>query len=197
MKIILASKSPQRKKILHQINLKFKVCEPKPEKENQGVIFANSLYKSGEIDESLYCKFLAFHKANEISNNNPNSLVISADTIILFNKKILGKPKNKSEAVKYLKLLSNNIHYVLTGVCLLHKNKKIKKMFYDKTIVYFNKLNDSDIKFYVKYFNPTQRAGAYGIQEWSSIFVKKINGCYYNVVGFPLPKFYKLFKKIN
>ena len=185
MKIILASASPRRKDILRMINLKFKVH---PSNFNESSI---PIYK----DPVRYCSKLAIEKAKVVSNKYPNSYIISADTIVYCDKKILGKAKNYSEAIKHLKLLNNKRHDVYTAVSLVNKTNKIQKSFIDKTSVFFNKLSHSDIEYYVKKHNPFDKAGSYAIQDWSSVFVKKIDGCFYNVVGFPLAKFYKLFSK--
>ena len=185
MKIILASASPRRKDILRMINLKFKVF---PSNFNESSI---PIYK----DPTKYCSKLAIEKAKVVSNKYPNSYIIGADTIVYCDKKILGKAKNYSEAIKHLKLLNNKRHDVYTAVSLVNKTNKIQKSFIDKTSVFFNKLSHSDIEYYVKKHNPFDKAGSYAIQDWSSVFVKKIDGCFYNVVGFPLAKFYKLFSK--
>jgi septum formation protein len=131
-------------------------------------------------------------KCKNIANKYNNSVVIGADTIVFFKKKIYNKPKNKKDAIKQLNSLSNNTHIVYTGVSIISKIKKIDILFYDKTYVTFNKLQKTDIKHYINLYNPMDKSGSYGIQDWSAVFVKKINGCYNNVIGFPLSKFYKL-----
>ena len=188
MKIILASKSPQRKTLLKKLNLNFTSVSSNIN-EN---IFINKIK-----NPNLLCKRLAIEKSKYIAKKYPNHLIIGADTIISLNNKILGKPKNKKEAHNYLNLLSDKKHTVYTGVSIINLKKNININFIDKTIVQFYKLNKNDIKYYINSFNPCERSGGYGIQDWSGIFIKTINGCYYNVVGFPLPKFYKLFKEIK
>ena len=180
MDIILASKSPRRKDILEKINLKFKIIESK------------YIETKKSTAQDKYCIEMAYKKALDVAKNYNNSLVIGADTIVSYKNKILGKPKDLKEAYKYLKLLSNKSHYVYTGVSLLVVSKNINLSFYEKTKVSFLKLNDKDINYYIDNFKPIDKAGAYGIQDAGSIMVKKINGCFYNVVGFPLSKFYKL-----
>jgi len=182
MNIILASKSPRRKEILNDIFKDLKVIKPTYREK----------IKKNQSPEEL-CINMAKQKALSISKDYPDSYIIGADTIIYINNKILGKPKNKSEAKKYLELLSNKSHEVFTGVSLINKNKKINTEFFDKTIVYFNKIESKEISFYISRYRPYDKAGSYGIQDWSKVFIKKIDGCFYNVVGFPLPKFYKLF----
>ena len=188
MEIILASKSPQRKKILELVNIKFTIKESNINED---------CFKMNHQNPKKYCENLAYAKANKISKIHKNSLIIGSDTIVYHKNKIMGKPKNKQEAFSHLKSLSNSSHYVYTAVSLICKAENINEKIIDRTIVTFNKLNSEDIEFYINNYNPKTRAGSYGIQDWSSIFIKKINGCYYNVVGFPLSKFYILFNRIN
>ena len=183
MKFILASKSIRRKEILNKINLDFKVFNSQLIEKN-----ITNNYKN----KSAYCKSLAVMKSQIVSKKFPNHYVIGADTIVVLNNKILNKPLDKKEAINHLNLLSNNKHIVYTGVSLINLSQNINKAFIEKTIVYFNKLNNNEINNYVTKFKPYDKAGGYAIQEYSNVFVKKINGCFYNVVGFPLPKFYKL-----
>jgi len=183
MKIILASASPRRKEILKKITNNFIVY---PSNFDESSIPINN-----NVEE--YCKNLALQKAIDISNKFPSKYVIGADTIVYCNNKILGKPKNNLDAKKHLLLLSNKKHIVYTGVAVVNKSKIIQKSFIDKTSVLFHKLDINDINYYIKNYKPFDKAGSYAIQDWSSIFVKKINGCFYNVVGFPLSKFHKLF----
>ena len=188
MLTILASKSPQRKKILDLMNISFTI---------KNSTINEKSFKINHGSPKEYCEILAYEKANNISKNHENSIVIGSDTIVYHKNKIMGKPKDKKEAFSHLKLLSNSSHYVYTAVSILCKAKGINENIIDKTTVTFNKLNQQDIEFYINNYNPEMRAGSYGIQDWSSIFIKKINGCYYNVVGFPLSKFYILFNRIN
>ena len=182
MNIILASKSPRRKEILEKLNIKFKIIESS--------IDENIVSK--KIKPHYYCMKLAKIKCNDISNKFKESLIIGADTIVYHNKKILGKPKNKSDAINQLTKLSDQTHIVYTGVSLNIHSKNIRYNFYDKSFVTFYNLSEKKIKYYINHYEPYDKSGSYGIQDWSSIFVKKINGCYNNVVGFPLSKFYKL-----
>lgn len=186
--IILASKSPQRKKIIDKLNFTYKIKESNIDEKK---IIKNY------IKPFSACKRIAQLKAAKVANLYPESLIIGADTIIFFNNTIIGKPKNKIEAFNILKKLSGRRHTVYTAVSIILKSKNINEIIIDKTYVTFNTLRELDIRYYIDNFKPLERAGAYGIQDWSSIFIKKINGCYYNVVGFPLPKFYKLYNKIK
>ena len=186
MTFILASKSPRRREILKKINLNFKIYSSELNEKN---VINNYKYSSS------YCKNLAIKKATLVSNNFPENYVIGADTIVVYKNIILNKPKNRKEAFNHLNLLNNSKHTVYTGVALINKSKKIKKSFIDKTEVYFNKMTNKEINYYIDKYRPYDKAGSYAIQEYSNVFIKKINGCFYNVVGFPLSKFYKLLNK--
>ena len=182
MNIILASKSPRRKEILKNIFKDLKIVNPD---------YNENTIKDKEPEN--YCMNIALGKASSISKIYSQAYIISADTIVYLDENILGKPKNKSEAIEYLSLLSGNQHKVFTGVAIINADKKINKVFFDMTLVYFNKLTKQEIEYYINNYHPFDKAGGYGIQDWSKVFIKKIDGCFYNVVGFPLPKFYKLF----
>jgi len=126
-----------------------------------------------------------------------NSIIITADTIVVLRKKIIGKPTNKQDAIKILMQLSGKVHTVFTGFCVL--NQKTKKMIVDfeRTEVEFRSLKKDEIVDYVNGGSPMDKAGAYGIQDdFGPVFVKRINGCYYNVVGLPLTKLYGSLRKV-
>ncbi len=184
--IILASKSPRRKQLLRQIGLNFKV-------------------KSFDIDENFTAndnpikavKKLAIQKLEAAKDKIKNSIVITADTIVVLDKKIIGKPKDKTEAVKMLKKLSGNKHYVYSGFAIYNGLTGKTVVDYEKTCVKFRRLSDLEINEYVETGKPLDKAGAYGIQEdYGAVFVEKISGDYYNVVGLPLSKFYLRLKEI-
>tara|TARA_Y100000590_G_scaffold30893_1_gene34223 strand:- start:134 stop:739 length:606 start_codon:yes stop_codon:yes gene_type:complete len=183
MNIILASQSPRRKKLLDKLNLKFQVLSSSIDEKK-----INTILKA----PSKYCIKLAELKCSDISNIHKNKLIIGADTIVYYKNKIIEKPKDRLDAFKQLKLLSNKTHVVYTGVSIQIKNLNYLYNFYEKTYVTFNKVNDKQINYYIDNFHPYDKSGSYGIQDWSFTFVKKINGCFNNVVGFPLSKFYKL-----
>ena len=183
--LILASKSPRRKKLLKQIGLTFKVIPSKVD-ENFDI----------DLSPSEFVSYYAKKKADSIAKKHPCYYVIGADTIVVYNEKILGKPKNKTESYQMLSLLSGKIHKVYTGVSIQHNDHKINKTFYDVTNVSFNTLSDNDIYYYIKAYKPYDKAGSYGIQDFFSVHVNKINGCFYNVMGFPLSSFYYHLSKI-
>jgi len=186
IQLVLASSSPRRKDILEKINLKFDI--------RPSTIIED--YSIG-LNPIKMAEYWALEKARSIVPCQKNTIIIGADTIVDLEKKIMGKPANPIEAGKMLKALSGKQHIVHTGVALRCEflNKEIS--FVESTKVYFYKLNDDWIDQYVSTRMPMDKAGAYGIQDWSSIFVKKINGCYNNVVGFPLARFIQLIYSDN
>tara|TARA_X000001036_G_scaffold433051_1_gene469992 strand:+ start:12592 stop:13179 length:588 start_codon:yes stop_codon:yes gene_type:complete len=179
-KIILASKSPRRKKILNLIGLDF-------------------IIKPSNVDEHLnldltpedFVQYWSKKKAEKISVVNKNKLIIGADTIVSLDGKILGKPKNKEQSYFMLKNLSGQTHKVITGVTIINKQKNILRTFSETTKVYVKDITNNDIIYYINNYSTLDKAGGYGIQDWFTIWIKKIDGCFYNVMGFPLSKFYK------
>lgn len=177
--LILASKSPRRSELLKLIGLSFKVIP-------------------GEIDErSLYdpipdhhVQRLAAKKARQVGETQENAIIIGADTIVVIDGDILGKPENDTEARNMLKKLSGQTHEVFTGFALLDRPGDHILTSYDRTSVTFRDLSDGEIEQYIQTGSPLDKAGAYGIQDQSAIFVKKIEGCFYNVVGLPLTRLY-------
>jgi len=188
MKIILASKSDRRKQLLRLLNFNFTTISADINESN---------YLKNVISPEKFCSKLASVKAHRISIDHPNSIVIGGDTIVVINNEILGKPKDKNNAFEMLTKLKDKKHAVLTGISIQCKAKNISHTFYDKTVVTFNNYSDEEIYYYINNFHPFDKAGSYGIQDWSSIFVKKIDGCFYNVVGFPISKFYTNFKELG
>ena len=186
MPIYLASKSPRRRKLLEQLNLKFKTfsvdCAEDIEKGESPVKAAKRL--------SLKKLYVAKQKVK-------NGIIITADTIVVINGKIIGKPVNKKDAERILNFLSNKTHIVYTGFSIYNSNNKKTITDYEKTFVTFRKLEKQEIKKYIATGSPMDKAGAYGIQDdFGAVFVKKINGCYNNVVGLPLTKVYDALLRI-
>lgn len=134
--------------------------------------------------------YLARKKAMAFKEEIQNELIIAADTVVIIEGKILNKPANQQEAAEMLSLLSGKMHEVITGVCLFSGNKTFT--FSDRTEVYFKNLTEEEINFYVTYYRPFDKAGAYGAQEWMGmIAVEKIVGSYFNVMGLPVHLVYK------
>lgn len=176
-KIILASSSPRRKEILEKFNL------------NPTIVDSKYIEKSMPYENPIQVTMsLAFNKALSVSENYKDDIVIGADTIVVYNNTILGKPKDEEDAYRILNLLSGNTHEVITGIALIHLEKKIKVIDYEKTKVKFRKLDSQRILNYILNGEPSDKAGAYGIQGLGAILVEKIDGCYSNVVGLPLTK---------
>jgi len=184
--IILASKSPRRKQLLKQIDFDFKVV-PSQIDEDIGL----------DLKPFLFVEHYANLKAQNVANEYQNSWVIGADTIVVLKNKIFGKPRDKNESYSMLKKLSGNTHEVYTGISIHHQKKGIKHTFHEKTIVEFKTLNNSCISYYIDTYNTLDKAGSYGIQDWLSAFIKGIDGCFYNVMGLPLAKFYEEFNILN
>ena len=187
LSIYLASKSPRRRKLLKQLGINFKAFS------------VNSIEDFLDGEHPIDCvKRLAHEKMDIAKSRVNNSIIITADTIVVLNGKVIGKPTSKTDAVKILTQLSGNVHTVYTGLCVL--NQKTNKLLFDfeKTEVEFRALNKDEIIDYVDGGSPMDKAGAYGIQDdFGAVFVKRINGCYYNVVGLPLTKLYNTLRKVT
>lgn len=181
--IILASASPRRKQLLEMINLHFDI---NPSNVNEDFQI--------NLSPDEFVQYYAKEKSLDIARKYKDRLVIGADTIVVLDGKILGKPKDSIESFAMLKSLSDRTHSVYTGVSLNHINNEISHTFFEKTDVTFMKLTDSIISYYIETYNPLDKAGSYGIQDWFSVNVKKINGCFYNVMGFPLAAFFYHYK---
>lgn len=178
--LILASKSPRRQYLMKELGLDFEVHTKEVDES-----FPENL-KAQEIPLYL-CQKKADAFDEELTDN---TIVITADTIVWIDNQVLNKPENFDDAVRMLKLLSGKKHEVYTGVCLRSKNKT--KTFYALTSVYFKELSQEEIEYYINNFNPYDKAGAYGAQEWIGyIAVEKIEGSYFNVMGLPVRELYE------
>ena len=182
-KIILGSASPRRKQLLEQIGIKFSIkttekAEKYPEK----------------LTNIEIAKFLAKQKSDFISPElSGKYLLITADTIVVQKNQILHKPKNKYDAIRILQSISAKEHNVISGVCLKSNTQEV--IFACMTKVFFNPLSKNEINEYIDKFNPFDKAGAYGIQEWiGHIGISKINGSYNNVIGLPTAELYQKLK---
>ena len=140
--------------------------------------------------------FIAKQKAIAVAKSNKNRTILAADTIVICNNKILGKPKDRENAIEMLTTLSNNIHHVITAVCLL--KHEIEHSFADVTIVTFHALTQEQIAYYVDTYKPYDKAGSYAIQEWiGAVGIKKIEGDFYNVMGLPVSRVVELLKVVE
>ncbi|MDZ7714665.1 MAG: Maf family protein [Balneolaceae bacterium] len=184
-KIVLASGSPRRKKILHQLGFNFESSSSSVEETYD------------PNDEPLeIVQYLALRKAKDIAKKHQEALIIGADTLVVHKSNILEKPASKNEAVEMLESLKNSTHEVLTGVALVKVydsgNKMEDHTFFESTEVQFGDIPQNLITNYVKMGSPMDKAGSYGIQDdLGALFVEGIKGDYYNVVGFPIYAFYK------
>ena len=180
--IILASKSPRRIELMQQIGLQFTV---------QLSIETDEVYPPHLQCEEIPL-FLARLKADAFLRTftiPDRTIVITADTIVWINNRLLGKPAGRQEAIDMLEILSGNMHQVYTGVCLTTICKR--QTFFSESKVFFRKLTHDEITFYVDRYQPYDKAGAYGIQEWIGyVGIEKIEGSYYNVMGLPIQKLY-------
>ena len=178
--VILASRSPRRKSILKQIGIDFEII---PSNICEDANF--------NLGPRKFVQYWSKKKAKVIAKTNKDKIVIGADTIVYFNGKIIGKPKDKEESYKMLNNLSGKTHKVFTGVSIVNEDKNILRTFSQMTKVSVREIPKNDILYYIDNYYTLDKAGSYGIQDWFSIWIKKIDGCYYNVMGLPLSKFYK------
>ena len=182
--IILASKSPRRRQLLEQLGYLF-TQRSKDTDEN----FANKMPQR-EVAEYLSKKKAAAF----IGEIRENDLIIASDTIVLIESEILNKPSNDLEAFEMLTKLSGKRHEVITGVCLKSKEKEVS--FSVSTSVFFKQLENQEINYYIDKYQPFDKAGAYGIQEWIGLIgVNKIEGSFYNVMGFPAKAVYEAIER--
>ena len=172
-KIILASGSPRRKEIFKTLNIDFEIL---PSSYNE--VMEDDLFSYDKIENLAYNKALAV--ANKIKEE---SLVVGADTVVVLDNKILGKPKNREDAFFMLKHLSGKEHFVVTAICVIEVPSMRKKINSTTSYVEFENLSDDMINSYIEQFKPFDKAGSYGIQELPHGFVKNIGGSYENIVG--------------
>ena len=187
-KVVLASASPRRKKLLEQVGLQFDII-PADIDEDDIVISSPEQF----VTE------LARRKAKHIAKNQAaDSIVIGSDTTVYLGDELLNKPATEKEAYDMLTKLSGKTHQVYTGVSLLVDELGKERTFYVKTEVTFRELGEKEKIAYIATGSPMDKAGSYGIQDdFGSVFVSHISGCYYNIVGFPLSRFFEEIKKFN
>lgn len=184
MNIILASASPRRKEILENTKLKFDIIKS----DIDEII----LEKESPIQAVMR---LAFEKSMDIASKNEDDLIIAADTVVVLDENILGKPKDKEEAYNMIRSLSGRTHEVITGISLVNLGLSKKIIDYVVSTVKFKELSDEDIKDYIHTNESLDKAGAYGIQGYGAMLVEKIEGDYFNIVGLPISKLSDLLKK--
>ena len=179
--IVLASKSPRREQLLRDAGFNFRIH---PMDVNEDF--------SSDMPVAEVAAYLADKKANaaDLDIMNENEILLTADSVVVINNQILNKPGSKEEAYEMLQLLSDKTHIVYTGVCLRNMDKKV--VFSNQTNVTFGTLSDHEINYYIDQFNPMDKAGSYGIQEWIGFCkIRKIEGEYANVMGLPIYAIYE------
>lgn len=184
-KIYLASKSPRRHEILRGLHIPFEYIESPYEEKISDVADLAPEEKSAK---------LASLKAMYAANAMDSGLIIGADTIVVDGSEILGKPKDRADAKRMLTELSGKKHRVITGLSLVDAGQNKTYSHSEITYVYFRELSEKDIETYLDTNEPYDKAGAYGIQGHAGLFVEKIEGCYFNVVGFPVVAFNNIMK---
>ena len=184
--IILASNSPRRRELLAGLDLEFEV------KVLDGI---DESYP--DMPRQLVAQYIAGKKADAyLATLNESDLVITADTVVIVDNDILGKPNDEQEAKAMLRRISGRSHKVVTGVCLLTPDAR--REFSVSTDVTFKQLTDEEIDYYVEHYHPLDKAGAYGIQEWIGyVGVTALNGSYFNVMGFPVQRIYSELMKMS
>lgn len=194
MDIILASASPRRKELLQQLGLQFIVFPAQGEEKIEStdpkqVVLELAKQKAGEI----------YEKTVEAGVGKENSLVIGADTIVVYGDEILGKPRDKEDAYRMLSWLQGTTHEVYTGVSLwMRENgQKVQYSFYEKTAVTMYPVSDEEIYAYIASEEPMDKAGSYAIQGRGAAFIQKIDGDYNNVVGLPIARIYQELKQLG
>lgn len=184
MDIVLASNSPRRKELLSRLTNDFTQMGSRFNEDEV-------VYK-GNIED--YVIEVAEGKALEVGSRVENSIIIGCDTIVESFGQMLGKPKNEEEGINSLKTLSGKSHFVYTGIVIINSNSNEIVRGYEKTIVTFGELEEEEIKKYILTGEYKDKAGSYGIQGYGGLLVEKIEGCYYNVVGLPIRRLYKMLK---
>lgn len=194
-RIILASQSPRRHELIKSLNIDFKVILPTFEEKLESDEYSDKIILSLSLSKAL----------SVLENNNQgtdffllkNSLIISADTVVVFNNKIFGKPKDKKHAKEMLKQLSGNTHFVVTAISVIDTNTKKSISRLTKTHVTFQNLSDELIDKYINDKQPLDKAGAYGIQEMGEEFIKKVDGELDNVIGLPTKTLIEILKEFE
>ena len=181
---ILASQSPRRRELLNLMGIPFTTVNPNVEE----IINPN-------VSLEIAIEELAYIKALDVLNRHPEANIISADTIVVCENEIMGKPINEEDAIRMLKKLSGRKHEVITGVCILNTEKETR--FHTKTLVEFYPYDEALVKTYVQSKAPLDKAGAYGIQDKGALLIKGIEGDFYTVMGLPISELYQALKKFN
>ncbi|MCX8174516.1 MAG: Maf family protein [Thermoplasmata archaeon] len=182
--LVLASGSERRKEILERAGLEFIQCVPDVEE-----VLGKDVYDSAMKN--------ALAKARWCAERYPGHPVVGFDTVVTVGGRVLGKPSSRAEASRFLSMLSGNVHTVITGIAIVCLARKIEVSSFEETKVFFRKLSEEEIEWYLNTREWEGKAGAYGIQGRASLFVERIEGCYFNVVGLPVGKMYGLLEELG
>ncbi len=184
-RLVLASGSPRRAELLSQIGVTFQACR-------------SDVQESGHSGNAVeVTQKLALLKAKAIANHYPEAIVIGADTLVSLNGTLLGKPADEADARAMLTLLQGTSHEVVTGIALVHAKPARDIVWVERTTIYFRELKRAEINTYIASGEALDKAGAYGIQGRAAAFVKRIEGCYFNVVGLPLASLVEQLRKFQ
>ena len=186
-KIYLASHSKAREELLRLFGLKFQVL-PSKVKETR---------RTNNLSYARLVKKNALAKAKEVAGRVKNGIILGADTIVVQGKHIFGKPRNLKDAKAMLNRLSRSPQWIYTGIAIIDKYNHKILMDHEKTKVYIDKLSDKEINGYFARVSPLDKAGSFDIQGKGAFFIRRIEGCFYNVVGLPLSKVYRMLKKLK
>jgi septum formation protein len=182
--IILASSSPRRSELLRNAAIPFRVKPGHvPESPNPG---------ETPLD---YCQRLALDKARAVQPQFPDCYILGADTVVIVDEHLLEKPQSNDDAVRMLHMMTDRAHLVTTGVCLIAPGGKVEDVRCETTEVTFTAISDAEIRSYVATGEPIDKAGAYGIQGVASRWVKRVDGCFYNVMGLPISLVYRMLRE--
>jgi septum formation protein len=184
---ILASASPRRKEILRRLGLHFRV-DPSGLEEPE---------RNPHETPSRYAVRLACLKAKQSAQKHKSGLILGADTIVVLGNLILVKPDSKADARRMMQHLSGRWHEVITGICVVDCASGGEHSAFSRTRVHFRKLSPAEIEWYLKTGEYRDKAGAYGVQGYASLFIDRIEGCYFNIVGFPISTFERLCEKFE
>lgn len=185
-KIVLASASPRRAALLRQIGLPFEVIESGVDED-----------KINEADPKLLAGHLALCKAKAVAEIVPSGIIIAADTVVCVDGCLLGKPADTDEADAMLRSLSGRSHDVMTGLAVIANPEGRIETHVECTVVYMRPILPEEIEWYVASGEPFDKAGGYGIQGKAAVFVERVDGCYYNVVGLPLTSLWRMFGNLG
>ncbi len=182
--IVLASASPRRSELLRNAAIPFRVKPGHvPEYPNPGE------------SPLAYCQRLARDKARAVQSQFPDCFILGADTVVIVDEHLLEKPQDAEDAVRMIKLMLDRSHLVTTGVCLIAPGGKVEDIRSETTEVTFSSMTDEEIRSYVATGEPMDKAGAYGIQGVASRWIRRVDGCYFNVMGLPIGLVYRMLRE--